>query len=102
MSMSMIARINRPAKNAMQSGRGKIKKWVLEFTPSSARFADPLMGWTGSSDTNQQVILKFDDKQSAIDYCTVNGIEFRVSEPKERKLNIKTYADNFSYSRIRG
>jgi hypothetical protein len=102
MSMSKVARIYRPAKNAMQSGRGKIKKWVLEFTPSAARFADPLMGWTGSSDTDQQVTLKFDDKEGAIAYCEANGIDFRVSEPKERKLILKTYADNFGYTRVRG
>lgn len=102
MSMSTIAKIYRPAKNAMQSGRGKIRNWVLEYTPTSARFADPLMGWTGSSDTNQQITLKFDDKQGAIAYCEANGIEFRVSEPKERKLIMKTYANNFSFTRIRG
>ena len=100
--MSVIARIYRPAKNAMQSGRGKIKKWVLEYTPASARFADPLMGWTGSADMPSQVTLKFDDKEGAIAYCEAHSIEYRVSEPKERKLNLKTYADNFSYSRVRG
>lgn len=100
--MSAIAKIYRPSKNAMQSGRGKLKKWVLEFTPASSRFADPLMGWTGSKDMNSQIVLKFDDKESAIAYCEAHKIEYKVSEPKERKLNIKAYADNFSYSRVRG
>jgi len=100
--MSAKAKIYRPAKNAMQSGRGGLKKWVLEYTPASGRFADPLMGWTGSSDMGAQVRLKFDDKDSAIAYCEANGIDYRVSDPKERKLNIKVYADNFSYSRVRG
>ncbi|WP_169569261.1 ETC complex I subunit [Sneathiella limimaris] len=100
--MSEIARIYRPAKNAMQSGRGKLKKWVLEYSPSAARFADPLMGWTGSSDMNSQVTLKFDDKESAIAFCEAKGIEFQVIEPKERKLNIKAYADNFASNRVIG
>lgn len=100
--MSLKAKIYRPAKNAMQSGRGKSKKWRLDFNPASARFADPLMGWTGSRDTTSQVSLSFDDKESAITYCEQYGIDYNVFEPKERKLNIKTYADNFSYTRVRG
>ena len=38
----MLARIYRPAKNAMQSGKAKTKDWVLEFEPASARRSDPL------------------------------------------------------------
>ncbi|OUR77364.1 ETC complex I subunit [Alphaproteobacteria bacterium 46_93_T64] len=98
----MKAKIYRPAKNAMQSGRGGLKKWRLDYTPSEARFADPLMGWTGSNDMASQVTLSFDDKESAIAYCDANGIDYRVSDPKERKLNLKAYSDNFSYSRVRG
>jgi NADH dehydrogenase ubiquinone Fe-S protein 4 len=100
--MSLKARIYRPAKNAMQSGRGGTKKWCLDYTPSSARSADPLMGWTSSNDMGSQVTLSFDDKEGAVAYCETNKIAYRVFEPKERKLNIKVYADNFSYSRIRG
>ena len=100
--MSLKAKIYRPAKNAMQSGRGRMKKWRLDYTPGSARFADPLMGWTSSRDTSAQVSLSFDDKESAIAFCEKNGIPFNVQEPKERKLNIKAYADNFAFSRVRG
>ncbi|MEP3246272.1 MAG: ETC complex I subunit [Sneathiella sp.] len=98
----MKARIYRPAKNAMQSGRRNMKKWRLDYTPSEARQSDPLMGWTSSADMTSQVSLKFDDKDGAIAYCEANGIDYTVFEPKERKLNIKAYADNFSYSRVRG
>lgn len=100
--MSLKAKIYRPAKNAMQSGRGKSKKWRLDFNPASARSSDPLMGWTSSSDMSSQVSLTFDDKESAIAYCEQYGIAYNVFEPKERKLNIKAYADNFSYTRVRG
>jgi hypothetical protein len=34
--MLMLARIYRPAKTAMQSGKAKTKDWVLEFEPASA------------------------------------------------------------------
>jgi len=100
--MSLKARIYRPAKNAMQSGRRNMKKWRLDYTPGAARSGDPLMGWTGSNDMASQVSLKFDDKDGAIAYCEENGIEYTVFEPKERKLNIKAYADNFASNRVIG
>ncbi|HUD50426.1 NADH dehydrogenase ubiquinone Fe-S protein 4, partial [Parvibaculum sp.] len=49
------ARIYKPSRNAMQSGKAKTKKWMLEFEASAARKVEPLMGWTSSPDTNTQV-----------------------------------------------
>lgn len=42
------ARIIQKAKNAMQSGRYGTGQWILEFEPTDAQRADPLMGWAGS------------------------------------------------------
>ena len=53
----MAARIYQRPKSAMQSGKARIDEWVLEFEQSEARRADPLMGWTGSGDTQVQVQL---------------------------------------------
>lgn len=94
------ARIYQPSKNAMQSGRAKTKKWVLEFEPSAARKVEPLMGWTSSPDTNTQVILRFDTKEEAIAYATRKGIEFQVVATHSPKPLIKAYADNFKADRI--
>ncbi len=95
----MFARIYRPSKTAMQSGRAKAQDWVLEFAPASARTPDPLMGWVSSSDMNAQVKLKFDSEDAAVAYAKTHGIPFRVSEPKTPKKIIKAYADNFSATR---
>lgn len=100
--MTVNARIFQPAKTAMQSGRGGLKKWRLEYAPVSPKSVEPLMGWTSSGDTLNQVAIDFDSKESAIDFCKKNLIDYTLFEPKTRKLNIKIYADNFSYSRIRG
>ncbi len=54
---SMIAKIYQPARSAMQSGQANTRSWVLEFLPADAKVIDPLMGWTGSRDMNQQVRL---------------------------------------------
>ena len=50
------ARIYIPAKTAMQSGRGKTKKWILEFITKNTSI-NPLMGWESSTDTLEEVVL---------------------------------------------
>jgi hypothetical protein len=94
------ARIYRPTKNAMQSGKANTKRWVLEFEPAAARTVEPLMGWTGSPDTNQQVQLKFDSSDAAVAYAEANGIAHQVIQPQHPKRKIKAYADNFRYDRL--
>ena len=96
----MFARIYRPAKTAMQSGKAKTGYWVLEFAPASARTPDPLMGWSSSSEMNAQVKLKFETEGEAVAYAKTHGIPFRVSEPKAQKRIIKAYADNFATNRV--
>jgi hypothetical protein len=96
----MLARIFRPAKNAMQSGRAKTNEWVLEFEPKDARRSDPLMGWTVTSDTeSSQVQLHFDTKEEAVRYAEAHGIAFQLADPKPAKRIIKAYADNFAFNR---
>ena len=61
------AKIYIPTKTAMQSGLGKNNIWLLEFS----------------------------SKEMAIDYAKKNKIDFEIIEPKKRKINKKSYADNF-------
>ncbi len=91
----MTASIFQRPKNAMQSGKALSDAWFLEFEPAEAKRPDPLMGWAGSGDMNQQVRLSFPDKDSAIDYASRYGIEARVHLPPPRRLKIQAYADNF-------
>ena len=67
----MVARIYKPARNTMQSGRARSQHWVLEFEPETARGIEPLMGWTSSGDTRQQLRLNFDTKEHAIAYAVL-------------------------------
>ncbi len=96
-----VARIFRPARSAMQAGRGNTKHWVLEFEPDPSRKADPLMGWTGVADTHGQIKLRFDTKQEAVNYAKARGIPHQVIEPEEPKRIAKAYADNFRTDRRR-
>jgi hypothetical protein len=96
----MFARIYRPSKTPMQSGKGKTKEWVLDFEPKDARRPDPLMGWTHTSDTeSSQVRLTFDSKEDAVRYAEQHGIPFQLIEEKPSKHIIKAYADNFAWGR---
>jgi hypothetical protein len=95
----MTARIYKPAKTAMQSGTAKTKSWVLDYEPAAPKEVEPLMGWTSSGDTRQQVLLRFDSKEEAIAYCRRHCITYQVFDPKQPRRAIIAYADNFAYSR---
>jgi hypothetical protein len=96
----MTARIYKPAKTAMQSGRAKTNDWVLDFEPQEPRQVEPLMGWTSSGDMLQEVRLRFATKEEAIAYCERHGIAYQVTDeavaPIRRGMS---YADNFSFKR---
>ncbi len=91
----MAARIYQRPKNAMQSGRARTDEWVLEFEQSEARRADPLMGWTGSGDTQAQVQLTFGSADEAKAYADKYGIVARVHATPPKGLKLQAYADNF-------
>ncbi|MCK5424239.1 MAG: ETC complex I subunit [Emcibacter sp.] len=93
----MTARIYCPTKNAMQSGMKNTCNWILEYIAEKGKNLDPLMGWTGSSDMNGQISLKFVSKDDAVSYAKRNGITYEITEPKARKVRIRAYADVFAY-----
>jgi len=97
----MRARIYRPARNAMQSGTARTQDWVLDFLPGEARVTDPLMGWTGSGDTQSQVRLRFATQAEAEAYARAQGIDYIVIQPKPRapRLRPMGYGENFATDR---
>jgi hypothetical protein len=95
----MTARIFRPAPNAMQSGRGKSKEWLLIFEADSAQEIEPLMGYTSSRDTRRQVRLTFDTQEEAEAFAQRNGIPYVVQEPHPSTVKRTSYSDNFRSDR---
>jgi hypothetical protein len=95
----MLARIYRPAKNAMQSGKAATKVWLLEFEPKMAPRPDPLMGWISSADPDGQVRIRFESKEAAIEFARTHAIPHRVIETPEPARQIKSYSDNFAFRR---
>ena len=88
------AKIYKPTKTVMQSGRRNTKNWLLKFDTSN-KGINPLMGWETSEDTMSEVKLEFPSKEQAISYAKKNNIDYFVTEPQKRKIIKKSYADNF-------
>ena len=96
----MFARIYKPAKTAMQSGKANTARWVLEFEPDMARRVDPLMGWTsGDETTSGQVRIPFETEAEAVAYAERHGLPFRLEAPHQAAPQPKAYSDNFSFRR---
>ncbi|URW75012.1 ETC complex I subunit [Sphingomonas donggukensis] len=89
------ARIYQRPKNAMQSGRARTDRWVLEFEPAEAQQPDPLTGWAGSGDTRNQLRLGFPTLEAAQAYAAKEGIPHHVVPAPARTLKLQAYADNF-------
>ncbi|MBU1333885.1 MAG: ETC complex I subunit [Devosia sp.] len=95
----MTARIYRPAPNAMQSGKGKSRQWMLVHELAAPREIDPLMGYTSSADTRQQVRLSFDTLEAAEAYAQKNGIAYSVQPAHDATPKRQSYPDNFRADR---
>jgi predicted DNA binding CopG/RHH family protein len=95
----MTARIYRPAPNAMQSGRGKSKEWLLVHEPAAPRQIEPLMGYTSSTDTRAQIKLSFDTLEEATAYAERNGIPYQVMPEHKSTVKRSSYPDNFRSDR---
>ena len=95
------ARIYKPAKTAMQSGRGQTRKWVLEYEPATRRRPDRLMGWASTDDTLNEVQLRFDTLEEAVAFAAKHGLDYTAISPRASIEKPKSYADNFRYDRVR-
>lgn len=91
------ARIYRPSKSAMQSGRGGPHSWILEYESEAARVPEPLMGWIPADDTLGQVRIGFSTLEEAHKFAEDHGISCSVVPPHERKVRPRNYGDNFRY-----
>jgi hypothetical protein len=95
----MVARIFKPAPTAMQSGKAAAVKWVLEYEPEVPLKADPLLGYTSSSDMRRQIHLEFDTSEEAVAYAERHGIPHVFLPAHEREAKKLSYADNFRFGR---
>ena len=88
------AKIYKPSKTAMQSGKRNTKNWLSVFDTLN-NSTNPLMGWETSKDTMSEVKLEFFTKEQAINYAKKNNIEYYIIESQKREIVKKSYTDNF-------
>jgi len=93
----MKAIIYQPAKNVMQSGRGKAGLWVLEYDAPVKRGPEPLNGWTSANSTLEQVQIKFQTVEQARKFAEEKGLDYLVRANSARKVRPRNYQDNFKY-----
>lgn len=93
----MKVRIFKPSRSTMQSGLGKTQKWVLESEPVTKRTLEPLMNWSQSDDTLNQIKLSFPSREAAIAHAQKQGWEYSVAPERVKKIRPRNYMDNFRY-----
>lgn len=76
-----VARIYKPSRSVMSSGKARTKGWRLAFERRTAPFIEPLMGYTGGDDTLTQVELSFPSLETAINYAERQGLTYVVQAP---------------------
>ena len=95
-----LARIYRPSKSAMQSGRAQTHMWLLEYEPVTRRDPDPLMGWSSARDTLNEVQMRFRTLEEAVAFAEKHALDYTIIKPQASTPKAKSYADNFRYGRI--
>ena len=96
-----IARIYRPVRGAHTSGHRRAKAWLLEYERTVPVEIEPMMGWTGSSETERQVKVTFDTREEAVAFAEKRGIAYEVEDrPPEQVRQGLSYSDNFKSSRV--
>jgi hypothetical protein len=75
---NVVARIYKPSRSAMTSGKGRTGGWRLAFERRTPHVIEPLMGYTGGDDTLTQVELSFPTLDSARRYAERQGLTYTV------------------------
>ena len=91
----MAARIYQRYRNGQQASRAMSDEWVLEFESKTPQRPDPLTGWAGGADTQNQVQIIFPTAEAAKAYAKRKGVDYHFVPPATKKLKIQSYADNF-------
>ena len=82
-----VARIFRPARSAMTSGKARTKGWQLVFERHSAPYVEPLMGWIADDDQLATIELSFPTLQAAVCYAERQGLPYVVQTTEEQSAD---------------
>ena len=91
--------IFRGTRTPTQSGSFKSKFWYLKFDKLVDYEEDTMTGWKGNAVPENTSKLKFSTLESAISYAENKNYSYRILSYSNKKIRIKSYADNFKYNR---
>ena len=92
----MAARIFQRREECDAIGQGpRRRNGCWSSNPPRAKRPDPLTGWSGGAETQEQVRLTFPTLEAAQAYASAKGIDAHVVPAAEPKLKLQAYADNF-------
>ncbi len=91
----MKVTILQPIQQLMQRGNVTGGHWLIECNMETRRYPEPLMGWTASSDTLNQIKLNFKTLEEAKAFAERKGWEYSIEAARERIVKPRTYIDNF-------
>ncbi len=81
----------------MQAGQADTGEWVIEPERPSSQKPEPLMGWTQSGDTMNQIQLEFPTREKAEAFAKSKGWRYTIAKQNMRKVKPRNYGDNFVY-----
>ena len=55
-------------------------KWCITFEGNGKRWIEPLMGWTASDDTLAPTVMRFPDRETAINFAESKGWNYTVDD----------------------
>lgn len=87
--------IYKQAKTTMQSGKANTSFWKIEFERQGKKFLDPMTGWTGNTDMEEEINLRFPTLEAAIRYAENQSLNYEVILPNLPQVTPKSYAANF-------
>ena len=87
--------ILQPMQQLMQRGQVTGGHWVIEHELETRRHPEPLMGWTASDDTLNQVKINFRTLEEAEAFAQKKGWEYTIQPADDRRVQPKSYLDNF-------
>jgi hypothetical protein len=79
----------------MQRGHFAGGHWVIEHDLETPRHPEPLMGWSASDDTLNQVKLNFQTLEEAEAFAKKQGWYYTIQPADKRRVQPKSYLDNF-------
>lgn len=91
----MPARIFRVEPSVTQSGRRHGECWRLSFVPDRPKTVDPVMGWTGSTDTRPEIVLDFSSREAAESFARRNRYAFETVPETVPQPAVQCYGANF-------